>query len=233
MAIIAALKSDAVSHAMRKPGWNKVGSFETRVYRDLKLFVSGASDFALIRSAVEAIVENKNKSLDNGSHTNSIVGSSTDGQSKGKANAEPKINTPTACVPFIGMLSDGLRVHNSPLSPGIYLAQLHRLKRLPDLVDPTSPNETVGMNSTTGDFDPPAHPEVFDALSPLPPTMRIEPLVNVHKQRKIAAVIKSLVAGQHVASRVNFELDKKLFQRCLRLRALEPDMVQRALAVYD
>ena len=107
------------------------------------------------------------------------------------------------------------------------------MKRLPDLVDPTSPNETVGMNSTTGDFDPPAHPEVFDALSPLPPTMRIEPLVNVHKQRKIAAVIKSLVAGQHVASRVNFEPDKKLFQRCLRLRALEPDMVQRALAVYD
>ena len=122
---------------------------------------------------------------------------------------------------------------DSHVSPGIYLAQLHRLKRLPDLIDPTSPNETVGMNASSGDFDPPAHPEVFEALAPLPPTMRLEPLVNVHKQRKIAAVIKSLVASQHVASRVNFEVDKKLFQRCLRLRALDPETLQRALAVYD
>lgn len=102
MAIIAALQSDAVAQAMRRAGWNKVGTFETRVYRDLKVFVSGASDFALIRSAVEAIVENKSKAVDNG-HASSIIGSS-DSQSKGKSNGEPKVNVPTACVPFIGML---------------------------------------------------------------------------------------------------------------------------------
>lgn len=215
VAIIAALQGDKVAQVMRKSGWNKVGSFETRVYRDLKVFVTGGSDFALIRSAVEAIVDAK--PTDNGSHTNSIAGSSTDGHSKGKAGADARITTPTACVPFVG----------------IYLAQLQRLKRLPDLVDPTSPNESVGYNATTGDFDPPVHPEVFDALEPLPATMRLEPLVNVHKQRKIAAVIKSLVAGQHIASRVHYELDKKLFQRCTRLRALEPEMLQRAMAVYE
>mgnify|MGYP001476109059 CR=1 FL=1 len=119
------------------------------------------------------------------------------------------------------------------ISLGTYLAQLHRLKRLPDLIDPTSPNEVVGMNPVTGDFDPPAHPEVFDALAPLPPNIHLEPLVNVHKQRKIAAVIKSLVAGQHLASRVNFEIDKKLYQRCQRLRALEPEMLQRAMAAFS
>ncbi|KAJ2924983.1 hypothetical protein H1R20_g12110, partial [Candolleomyces eurysporus] len=214
VAIIAALQGDRVAYAMRKPGWNKIGSFESRVYRDLKVFVSGSNDFALIRSAVEAIVESKPK--DTGSHAPSIAsGSGAEGQGKGKVAAESRPTVPTACIPFIG----------------IYLAQLQRLKRLPDLIDPTSPNESVKMDN--GEFDPLAHPEVFDALAPLPPTMRLEPLVNIHKQRKIAAVIKSLVASQHVASRVNFEVDKKLFQRCLRLRALEPDMLQRALAVYD
>lgn len=100
MAIIAALQGDKVAQVMRKSGWNKVGSFETRVYRDLKVFVTGGSDFALIRSAVEAIVDAK--PTDNGSHTNSIAGSSTDGHSKGKAGADARITTPTACVPFVG-----------------------------------------------------------------------------------------------------------------------------------
>ncbi|KAF5326424.1 hypothetical protein D9611_001047 [Ephemerocybe angulata] len=215
VAILAALQGDKVAQAMRKSGWNKVGNFETRIYRDLKVFVSSANGFSVIRSAIESIVDAK--PMENGSHSHSAAGSSGDGMSKGKGGAEARPSVPTACVPFIG----------------VYLAQLNRLKRLPDLIDPTSPNETVGTNLATGDFDPPAHPEVFDALAPLPPGMRIEPLVNVHKQRKIAAVVKSLVAGQHIASRVQFGVDKKLFGRCLRLRALDPEMVQRAMGVYS
>ena len=62
--------------------------------------------------------------------------------------------------------------------------------------------------------------------------MSLEVLINVHKQRRIADVIKSLVAGQHLASRVNFDVDKKLFQRCLRLRGLDATYLQRALALY-
>lgn len=62
--------------------------------------------------------------------------------------------------------------------------------------------------------------------------MHLEPLINVHKQRLIAGVIKSLVAGQHLASRVHFPIDKKLFQKCLKLRGLDGDMLKRALAMY-
>jgi hypothetical protein len=63
--------------------------------------------------------------------------------------------------------------------------------------------------------------------------MNLEPLINVHKQRRIAEVIKSLVSGQHLASRVQFEVDKKVFNRCLRLRALDGATLQRVLATYS
>lgn len=115
---------------------------------------------------------------------------------------------------------------------GVYLSQLQRHSRLPDLIDPTAPDEAVGINPTTTNFETPAYPEVFSALTPLPPSMHLEPLINVHKQRRIASVIKALVAGQHLASRVQFDVDKRLFQKCLRLRGLNPDALRRALAMY-
>lgn len=116
---------------------------------------------------------------------------------------------------------------------GIYLSQLQRYKRLPDLIDPTAPNEAVGVDPVTSNLDSPAHPEVFSTLAPLPPSMALEPLINVHKQRRIAGVIKSLVACQHLASRMQFETDKKLYQKCFRLRGLDSDILQRALATHS
>lgn len=61
--------------------------------------------------------------------------------------------------------------------------------------------------------------------------MHLEPLINVQRQRLIAGVIKSLVAGQHLASRVQFQIDKKLFNKCLRIRGLDESTLQRALAL--
>jgi len=62
--------------------------------------------------------------------------------------------------------------------------------------------------------------------------MHLEPLINVHKQRRVAEVIKSLVAGQHLASRVHIDVDRKVFQKCLRLRGLDVVYLQRALDMY-
>lgn len=112
---------------------------------------------------------------------------------------------------------------------GVYLSQLQRHSRLPDLIDPTAPEEAVGINPVTSNFDAPAHPEVFSALTPLPASMHLEPLINVHKQRRIASVIKSLVAGQHLASRIQFDIDKKLFQKCLKVHAVDAETLQRIL----
>lgn len=112
---------------------------------------------------------------------------------------------------------------------GIYLAPLQRVYRLPDLIDPTAPTELVSIESVSGNFSAPAHPEVFDALPPLPPSMHLEPLINVHKQRLVAKTVKALVSGQHLASRLQYPIDRRLFQRCLRLRGLDPATLHRKL----
>ena len=63
--------------------------------------------------------------------------------------------------------------------------------------------------------------------------MQLEPLINVHNQRLISGVVKSLVAGHHLASKVQYPLDKKIFQKCLKLRGLDADTLERALALYS
>ena len=63
--------------------------------------------------------------------------------------------------------------------------------------------------------------------------MQIEPLINVQKQRQIASVIKSLVAGQHLANKLEVnEVDKRLLTRCLKLSAIDVEALQRILGVY-
>ncbi|KAG6866328.1 hypothetical protein C0991_005795 [Blastosporella zonata] len=215
VAIITGLGSDWVAKAMKRTGWNRVGITEIRMFRDLKVFATNADDFKYIRQTVTSIVDAK--PLDVNSHAASVVScGGTDNQS-GRGKAVERAQMPSVCIPFIG----------------VYLSQLQRHSRLPDLIDPTAPDEAVGVNPLTSNFDAPAHPEVFSALKPLPPSMHLEPLINVHKQRRIAGVIKNLVAGQHLASRVQFDVDKKLFQKCLKIRAVNADTLQKILSGYE
>ena len=116
---------------------------------------------------------------------------------------------------------------------GIYLAPLQRVSRLPDLIDPTAPTELVSTDPESGNFSAPAHPEVFDALPALPPSMHLEPLINVHKQRLVARTVKALVAGQHLASRLQHPIDRRLFQRSLRLRGLDYATLHQKLEMYS
>jgi len=106
---------------------------------------------------------------------------------------------------------------------GAYLAQLYEYEKLPDFIDPTAPAEPVLIDNDTGTLSAPAHPEVFFNLQALPEELPLEPLINVHKQRLIAGVIKSLVGGQHLATTIPFEVDQKCYQRCFRLRSLTPE----------
>lgn len=214
MAILTGLRSDWVAKAMRRL-WHRLGMFETRMLNDFKQFATTEGDFKHIRLAIEAIADSK--PLDAGSHAPSVVsGGAGDTPGKGKGGGGDKA-TPTTCIPFIG----------------VYLAPLKRFSQLPDLIDPTAPHEAVGVDPLTANFDTPAHPEVFAALKPLPPGMHLEPLINVQKQRSIAGVVRSLVAGQHLASRVHYPIDKRVFQKCLRLRGLDTEMLQRALAMHS
>jgi len=214
VSIIAGLRSDWVARAMHK-SWNRVGMWENRMFQDLTAVTSPGGNFKFLRQEVEAAIEAKPIFV--GPHDISAI--STDGQSSTtnrKAAGDGKVQPRPACIPFLG----------------IYLSQLYRHGQLPDLIDPTCPNKPVGIDPITNAFEAPAHPEVFLTLAPLPPSMQLEPLINVHKQRLIAGVIKCLVTGQHLASKMQYSIDKKLFQKCLKLKALDEDTLQRAYAMY-
>lgn len=211
-AILAGLLSEWVKKAMYRQ-WHRVGPWEMQIFQKLSQFVTPEDNFKAMHQAVRAMVDPK--PIDVRSRASTIMsGSTSESHSKVKHSNE---NMPSACVPFID----------------IYLSQLCRYSKLPDLIDPTSPHDPVGMDSQSFSFDSPAHPDVFDSLTPLPPSMQLEPLINVHKQRLIAEVIKDLVAGQHLASRVNFAIDKKLFQKCLRIRGLDSDTLQQVYIMYS
>ena len=223
--IVAALQSDWVNRAMRKPAWHRIGIFETRVLKDLKQFTSSVDDFKFIRRAIDAIAEIKPL----GTSSTSVV--NVGAESKGKQAERPPVST--ACIPFIGTLVVVLSLLSANHYPGVYLSQLYRLEKLPDLVDPTAPHQSVGVNHISNNFDTLYQPDVFSSLAPLPDSMNLEPLINVHKQRRIAEVIKSFVSGQHLASRVKFGIDRNIFNRCFRLRALDDSTLQRVLDTYS
>lgn len=98
VAIIAGLQSEWVTRAMRRPSWNRVGIFETRMFKDLKVFTANINDFIYIRQVVESIVDPKN--VDASSHAASIVSNDIH-SARSKSNSE-RPTAPTACVPFIG-----------------------------------------------------------------------------------------------------------------------------------
>ncbi|TFY78533.1 hypothetical protein EWM64_g5480 [Hericium alpestre] len=230
VAIIAGLRSEWVTNVMRKL-WSRVNVYNVRMLNDLTQFVESRDDFGHIRSAVETMANWKQASGNRSEEAASSRGSTT----KSKGGSESKPQKPPTCVPFLGafiprVLSDQI-LHFPHV--GIYLSQLYRFSQLPDLIDPTAPNEAVGIDTATGNFGAPAHPEVFETLAPLPPAMQLEPLINVQKQRLIAGTIKSLVAGQHLASRVQHPIDRKLFQKCLKLRGLDHATLTRAAAMYS
>ncbi|KAJ3992192.1 hypothetical protein F5050DRAFT_1580010 [Lentinula boryana] len=201
VAIMTGLQSSWVMRAMRK-SMHKLTVWDNRMLTDLKLFTSGKDNFTHIRNTVNAI--NDAKPPEATLHAPSAV----------SAAGSSIENTPSACIPFMGT----------------YLSQLYQYNQLPVLIDPTAPHEVVTFDPVSSNLSSPAHPQVFSTLTPLPLSMHLEPLINVHRQRLIAAVIKSLVAGQHLASRVQFPIDKKLFHKCLRIRGLDSDTLQRALA---
>jgi len=121
---------------------------------------------------------------------------------------------PSACVPFVGM----------------YLSQLFKHNQLPQYIDPSSPLDPVNPEAMQEDL---CRPEVFSDLKPIPSLMKVRPLLNVHKERLLATVIKSLVAGQHLASMVNHQVDQKLYWKCMRLKCLDPKALDQLSSRRD
>jgi Gdp/GTP exchange factor required for growth at low temperatures len=233
---MSALASPTVGMAMAR-FWGRLSNYEARLLRDLKIFTSKDDSFKFIRAAVDAIVDAKpfegaSVAANNGG---SSTGASTSASTAASASRPPTTSGPTKASGPRKSVDIGAAPPNPTCIPfiGSYLAQLAEFSNLPDLIDPTAPNTPVAVDMRTLNYEPLAHPEVFDNLEPLPTNVHIEPLINVHKQRLKAGVLKRLVAGQHVASRVRMECEKRLLQQVLRMRALTGEMRQRALGMYE
>lgn len=100
VALIAGLRSELVNKAMRR-SWNRVGTWETRMLNDLKVYTVNTDDFMHIRRTIDAIADAK--PLDVGSRAASIVSVGTD--SKGKTHLDGNPSAASACIPFIGLFS--------------------------------------------------------------------------------------------------------------------------------
>ena len=101
VAIIAGLKSEWVSKAMRQHHVKGLGMWETRVFNDLVVWTTTEGDFKHIRRTVEALAEAKPATA------NSADASSTDGHSsttRSRAASEGKPPPPPMCIPFFGTL---------------------------------------------------------------------------------------------------------------------------------
>ncbi|KAI3611462.1 lte1 protein [Moniliophthora roreri] len=205
VAIITGLQSKYATMAMRR-NMARISSYDHRRFRDLKIFIANDNNFRYLNDAVEKIMDPRSADANAQSVSNSMIEQSNRNKSE--------ISSTPACIPFIGT----------------YLSQLFQHSQLPDLIDPTAPDEAVTIDPLTSNFDLLAHPEIFSALPRLPPSMHLEPLINVHKQHLIASVIQSFLAAQHLASRIRLPIrDKRLYRLCLQLKGLDLETLQSVL----
>ena len=94
-----------------KRSWNRIGTWEIRVFNDLKAFCSADDDFGCIRRAITALVDAKPLDASEGrgrgqqedENTSCLNGAGETGGSKGRTGGDGKgMQPPISCVPFIG-----------------------------------------------------------------------------------------------------------------------------------
>ncbi|BGO95291.1 hypothetical protein NBRC10512_004841 [Rhodotorula toruloides] len=112
------------------------------------------------------------------------------------------------CIPFLG----------------IFLRDLALNAELPTFLDPTEPDIPAEVDAA-GSLVSLADPSAFEELPPLPPSISLAPLVNVHKFRVLASTVRQVVAFQDLANRYTFEPTPSVFFKCLKIRSLKQDVM--------
>ncbi|GAA5861991.1 hypothetical protein JCM8547_001550 [Rhodosporidiobolus lusitaniae] len=123
------------------------------------------------------------------------------------------------CIPFLG----------------IFLRDLVINAELPTFLDPTSPSTPASVDSS-GSLTSLADPHAFDSLSlpPLPPSMPLRPLVNVHKFRVLAQTVTTVQSLQELAqARFTHEPIPQIFFKCLKIRCLEQSVLHQLSAALE
>ncbi|KAJ1025834.1 hypothetical protein NDA16_002460 [Ustilago loliicola] len=179
--------------------WNRVGYFEMRMWRDLNSFVGPRHNFRHLRNAMLQLAD----------------GNAGDGGTPVGAGDGNKTASSRGCIPFFGL----------------FVSDLMQYDAMPTFLDPTAP--TMAASTFTSQDGKtclhPADPNAFANLAPLPPSVPLEPLINVLKFRSIAEVIRQISAFQNAAQNYSamFEAEKGAYVRCLKLRCLPGELLAR------
>ncbi|GAA5820200.1 hypothetical protein JCM10212_004917 [Sporobolomyces blumeae] len=103
---------------------------------------------------------------------------------------------------------------------GLFLRDLALNAELPTFLDPTSTNAPVSVDAA-GSLVSIADPTAFDDFPPLPAGLALQPLVNVHKFRKLATIVQRIRTFQALADHYAFEPIPSIYFKCLKIRSLD------------
>ena len=116
---------------------------------------------------------------------------------------------------------------------GVYLSDLVVNASLPSQVDPSSADAPLVLQPHTSHLIP-ANPLVFNSLRALPPGMRLQPLLNVNKHRRTAAIVKHVQTFQALARSDAHLVPGPAYSKVLKLRSLDSDIIRKcAAAIVD
>jgi len=128
------------------------------------------------------------------------------------------------CIPFTGKLPFRLRrfvlVTHHSLFTGLFLRDLALNAELPTFLDPTSTNSPASVDAS-GALTSIADAEAFATLTPLPEGFALCPLVNLHKFRRLAAIVQRIRTFQALSERYTFEPVQSVYFKCLKIRSLD------------
>lgn len=197
--IILGLQSPWVERLCKT--WSRVGMLEMRMLRDLKAFINPARNFKHLRVAMRDMIV-QGGMMD-------LITSSGPPRGGAAKTSQDLLRLSDGCIPFFGLFLSDLAINDS----------------LPTLVEPSSPNSALDMESATGHLASLADPTAFAHLPPLPEQIRLTPLVNLYKYRNIAVTVKSVLAFQERLTSFEFEADANVYVKTLRLRCLEGEQL--------
>ncbi|KAG0068078.1 hypothetical protein BGZ89_005274 [Linnemannia elongata] len=163
------------------------------------------------------------------------------GQQDKDATAAGKASQPKGCIPFLGLYLSDL-VFNAELpsyvDPTTHSNQQQQQQQQPQGSSQASsrrPSTSTSATATSTTAPPPPISSTSTNSSsshqPTPPTTTTEPsprlLVNIHKHRTTATIIKRILTFKTLAGRYPFEQDPGVRQVLMAIQGLDPVEISR------
>ncbi|RUP20113.1 ras guanine nucleotide exchange factor domain-containing protein [Jimgerdemannia flammicorona] len=197
--ILLGLQSPSVSR-LRKT-WSRVGTLELKFLDELSAFTSPIKNWKHIRDNMTTVAEEYGMSPTE--IQIEMPGTGTLRGIQDWVNPKAKIKIPFGgCIPFLG----------------IFLSDLVFNSELPSYIESKVKQEQGELTRIYN-----IHASQTDDLS----SVQSQPLVNFHKHRTTATVIKRVLIFQNLARRYPFKPKTDLHEYCDKLNSLDPDLVRK------